>query len=57
MSEKKEFPAIKNNLHPRNPHRGRYDFPALIISCPDLAPFVAPMPMVMNRLILPILPL
>jgi 23S rRNA (adenine1618-N6)-methyltransferase len=42
MSEKKEFPAIKNNLHPRNPHRGRYDFPALITSCPDLAPFVAP---------------
>lgn len=41
MSPKKEFPAVKAGLHPRNPHRGRYDFPALIASCPALAPFVS----------------
>lgn len=27
-------------LHPRNRHTGRYDFPALIASCPELASFV-----------------
>lgn len=27
-------------LHPRNRHQGRYDFPALIKSCPALAAFV-----------------
>lgn len=31
----------KNILHPRNKHRSRYDFPELIKSLPDLAPFVA----------------
>lgn len=31
----------KSGLHPRNPHRFRYDFKKLIESCPDLAPFVA----------------
>lgn len=31
----------KNILHPRNKHRSRYDFPALIKSLPDLYPFVA----------------
>ncbi|HEY1006833.1 MAG TPA: 23S rRNA (adenine(1618)-N(6))-methyltransferase RlmF [Sphingobacteriaceae bacterium] len=30
----------KQNLHPRNRHRDRYDFPALIRSCPELKPFV-----------------
>lgn len=30
----------KQILHPRNLHRSRYDFPELIRSCPDLAPFV-----------------
>ena len=30
----------KNNLHPRNPHRFRYDFEKLIESCPALKPFV-----------------
>jgi 23S rRNA (adenine1618-N6)-methyltransferase len=30
----------KDNLHPRNSHRERYDFPALIRSCPELEPFV-----------------
>ncbi|MCX6225411.1 MAG: 23S rRNA (adenine(1618)-N(6))-methyltransferase RlmF [Bacteroidia bacterium] len=31
----------KPGLHPRNPHRFRYDFPKLIESCPELAAFVA----------------
>ena len=30
----------KAALHPRNRHQGRYDFPALIASCPELARFV-----------------
>ena len=30
----------KNNLHPRNPHRFRYDFEALIKHCPELKSFV-----------------
>lgn len=29
-----------NLLHPRNRHQGRYDFPALINSCPELGAFV-----------------
>ena len=33
--------AGKEMLHPRNRHRGRYDFPHLITSHPPLAPFVA----------------
>ncbi|MCX8957312.1 23S rRNA (adenine(1618)-N(6))-methyltransferase RlmF [Erwinia psidii] len=33
--------AEKNQLHPRNRHRGRYDFAALIASHPPLAAFVA----------------
>lgn len=35
-------PAIKESLHPRNKHRGRYDFPQLVACSPELAPFVAP---------------
>ncbi|WP_163134168.1 23S rRNA (adenine(1618)-N(6))-methyltransferase RlmF [Agarivorans sp. Alg241-V36] len=31
----------KNQLHPRNKHRQRYDFAALIASCPELKRFVA----------------
>ena len=31
----------KTKLHPRNRHRFRYDFPALIGSCPELGKFVA----------------
>lgn len=31
----------KSGLHPRNPHRFRYDFKALITSCPDLQKFVS----------------
>lgn len=30
----------KQGLHPRNPHRFRYDFPALVKACPALASFV-----------------
>lgn len=30
----------KGQLHPRNRHQGRYDFPALIKTCPELAAFV-----------------
>jgi len=33
--------AEKQGLHPRNRHRERYDFPALIQSSPSLAPFVS----------------
>ncbi len=32
--------ATKPLLHPRNRHQGRYDFPALIASSPELAAFV-----------------
>ena len=35
-------PAEKPALHPRNPHRARYDFPQLIGSSPALAAFVQP---------------
>lgn len=31
-------------LHPRNRHQGRYDFPALVQCCPELATFVSPNP-------------
>ncbi|MGE5384371.1 MAG: 23S rRNA (adenine(1618)-N(6))-methyltransferase RlmF [Betaproteobacteria bacterium] len=34
-------PAVKESLHPRNKHRGRYDFPQLVECSPELAPFVA----------------
>ena len=41
----KSKPAAKaapvEKLHPRNPHRGRYDFGRLIAACPELAGFVA----------------
>lgn len=41
MSQKKKIhPKIKSKLHPRNKHRGRYNFQELIESCPDLSPFV-----------------
>src|SRR6218665_1018827 len=36
----KIFPDEKYSLHPRNPHRFRYDFAALITTCPALASFV-----------------
>jgi 23S rRNA (adenine1618-N6)-methyltransferase len=40
MSDKKTNAAEKAQLHPRNKHRERYDFKALIAVCPALAPFV-----------------
>lgn len=36
----KDILTEKNNLHPRNPHRFRYDFEELIKHCPELKPFV-----------------
>lgn len=39
-NKKKEIPKEKLALHPRNKHRGRYDFPLLIESCPELLSFV-----------------
>jgi 23S rRNA (adenine1618-N6)-methyltransferase len=40
MLKKKEFPKEKQGLHPRNLHRERYDFGALLQSCPELTDFV-----------------
>ena len=34
--------AIRQGLHPRNLHRGRYDFDKLVAASPELAAFVAP---------------
>lgn len=39
--EKREHPIEKAKLHPRNRHRGRYDFAELTASCPELTKFVA----------------
>ncbi len=36
----KTFPAEKSKLHPRNPHRFRYDFPKLIEAIPELKRYV-----------------
>jgi 23S rRNA (adenine1618-N6)-methyltransferase len=41
VEQKKIFPQEKSGLHPRNRHRSRYDFPALIASSPELGPFVS----------------
>lgn len=40
MQNKREHPKIKAKLHPRNKHRGRYDFKLLCDSSPELQPFV-----------------
>ncbi|MDP5238121.1 23S rRNA (adenine(1618)-N(6))-methyltransferase RlmF [Uliginosibacterium sp. 31-16] len=40
MTQKKSFPPVKSGLHPRNLHRERYDFPALIAAHPALSAFV-----------------
>jgi len=40
IQNKREHPTIKPGLHQRNRHRERYDFKLLIVSCPELAPFV-----------------
>ncbi|SDM12810.1 23S rRNA (adenine1618-N6)-methyltransferase [Daejeonella rubra] len=39
-SKLKSIPDEKDELHPRNKHRGRYNFPELIRSCPELANYV-----------------
>jgi len=39
---KKEHPTHKTGLHPRNKHRERYDFEALIETTPELAKYVKP---------------
>ncbi|MGF1681498.1 23S rRNA (adenine(1618)-N(6))-methyltransferase RlmF [Photobacterium minamisatsumaniensis] len=41
MTANKTAKAPQKGLHPRNPHRERYDFDALTASCPELSPFVA----------------
>ncbi len=42
MAKRLIIPTLeKSGLHPRNPHRFRYDFKKLIESCPELEPFVA----------------
>ena len=38
---KREHPAIKTQLHPRNKHRERYDFKLLCVAYPKLTAFVA----------------
>jgi 23S rRNA (adenine1618-N6)-methyltransferase len=40
LQKKKEHPNEKSRLHPRNRHRERYDFTALIASCTELAKYV-----------------
>ncbi|WEM45743.1 23S rRNA (adenine(1618)-N(6))-methyltransferase RlmF (plasmid) [Photobacterium sp. DA100] len=44
MAQKHKQKAPSKGLHPRNPHRARYDFDKLIQSCPELSPFVAKNP-------------
>ncbi len=39
--DKKQHPEFKPKLHPRNRHRGRYNFKELTATCPELAQFVA----------------
>jgi len=39
--KKREHPAEKTRLHPRNRHRARYDFKLLIEKCPELQLMVA----------------
>lgn len=37
----RSVPKEKENLHPRNKHKLRYDFPELIANCSDLSQYVA----------------
>ncbi|MBP6303241.1 MAG: 23S rRNA (adenine(1618)-N(6))-methyltransferase RlmF [Bacteroidia bacterium] len=41
IDNKREHPAIKTKLHPRNKHRERYDFKLLCAAYPELTSFVA----------------
>jgi len=38
---KKIHPSVKTGLHPGNPHKFRYDFHKLILSCSELAQYVS----------------
>ncbi|MFM7015886.1 MAG: 23S rRNA (adenine(1618)-N(6))-methyltransferase RlmF [Bacteroidota bacterium] len=40
LEKKKEHPKEKTVLHPRNKHRERYNFDELVVSFPQLKPFV-----------------
>lgn len=40
LPKKKEHAKVKSALHPRNKHRGRYNFDQLVASCPELKRFV-----------------
>ena len=42
MQTKKTHPKIKEQIHPRNKHRERYEFEKLIASCPELGVYVKP---------------
>ncbi|WP_306550120.1 23S rRNA (adenine(1618)-N(6))-methyltransferase RlmF [Daejeonella sp.] len=44
MPQKKSIPEEKENFHPRNRHRNRYNFPELTKACPELAYYVSPNP-------------
>jgi 23S rRNA (adenine1618-N6)-methyltransferase len=44
MPQKKSIPEEKENFHPRNRHRHRYNFPELTKVCPELAYYVSPNP-------------
>ncbi len=41
VAKTKRAAAEKTTLHPRNPHRGRYDFRQLVSGTPELAAFVS----------------
>ena len=38
---KTDHHGVKEALHPRNPHRLRYDFKELMVRCPELGPYVS----------------
>jgi len=41
LRKPKPITELKDNLHPRNKHRFRYNFPELIVSLPELSKFVS----------------
>jgi 23S rRNA (adenine1618-N6)-methyltransferase len=44
MTHQRKKPTEQSGLHPRNPHHGRYDFPALCESRPALSSHLKPNP-------------
>jgi 23S rRNA (adenine1618-N6)-methyltransferase len=42
LSKKNKHPLVKEELHPRNKHRERYNFEELTKACPELSYFVKP---------------